>query len=235
MGTTTPDQNADAPKHAWRSFQQIVLFGLLASVGLFAPSVFPTFTVSSLSMAPTVMPGDMLFVSRIAQLATGDVVAFVAPAHVGINAGQTWVARMIAGPGDRVRIENHVVIVDGQPYDHVGEPERIEYEGPSPVGSHTQATHRVSERIGGQAHDIFLDRPDEPKAWPPSGVRLVGLQCGDDTCVVEEGHIFVMGDNRDNSHDGRRWGAVPRELVVGPVVATWSAFRRSRPKGEPPR
>ena len=41
--------------------------------------------------------------------------------------------------------------------------------------------------------------------------------------TVRAGHLFVMGDNRDNSHDSRFWGPVPLENVVGkPVMVYWS-------------
>jgi signal peptidase I len=33
--------------------------------------------------------------------------------------------------------------------------------------------------------------------------------------AVPPGHLFVMGDNRDASYDGRHWGFLPRENVLG--------------------
>ena len=39
--------------------------------------------------------------------------------------------------------------------------------------------------------------------------------------VVPEGHYYVMGDNRAESDDSRRWGSVPEENIIGEV---WFAY-----------
>lgn len=46
--------------------------------------------------------------------------------------------------------------------------------------------------------------------------------------VVPEGHVFAMGDNRDQSDDGRGWGLVPHNRIKGSAFFIWYARDFSR-------
>lgn len=42
--------------------------------------------------------------------------------------------------------------------------------------------------------------------------------------VVPQGHVFVLGDNRSNSRDGRDLGTIPRSDIVGKIVLRYYPF-----------
>jgi len=46
--------------------------------------------------------------------------------------------------------------------------------------------------------------------------------------VVPEGKLFVMGDNRDNSHDSRYWGFLPRDQVKGRALLVYWSYEASK-------
>ncbi|CAG9621569.1 signal peptidase I [Sutcliffiella rhizosphaerae] len=47
-----------------------------------------------------------------------------------------------------------------------------------------------------------------------------------DKITVPKNHVFVLGDNRNNSRDSREIGAVPLENVMGKVVLRYYPFDR---------
>ena len=42
--------------------------------------------------------------------------------------------------------------------------------------------------------------------------------------TVPEGHVFVMGDNRDNSEDSREWRFVEYEQIKGKAHFVWFSW-----------
>ncbi len=138
--------------------------------------------VNKMLFAPAATPvEDMLIPIR--EIRRHDVVVFKYP----MEPERDFIKRVIALPGESIRISKKRVYIDGEPLD-----EPLAY---------------YAEPPGHPDISAFFDsrRDDMPET------------------VVPEGHYFVMGDNRDNSHDSRFWGALPRDLIKGrALIVYWS-------------
>lgn len=76
------------------------------------------------------------------------------------------------------------------------------------------------------------EKIDDPYAFYAPDARVMPGSIRDNfgPLTVPEGHVFVMGDNRDHSHDSRFWGTVPIDDILGKAfILYWSwdsdAFR----------
>jgi signal peptidase I len=162
--------------------------------------VVQAFQIPSVSMEPSLLVGDRLFVDKVVfspslgplesallakrPVSRGDVVVFKYPADPSRN----FVKRVVALPGETVEVRDRVVLVGGQP---LAEP----------------YARFGDERLPAEHPDLGLR--GERQRWGPR--------------VVPDGHVFVLGDNRDRSHDSRYWGFLALDQVEGrPLVVYWS-------------
>jgi signal peptidase I len=174
--------------------------------------IVQAFQIPSPSMESTLLVGDYLLVNKLCygggglgdllmpyrRVQRGDVVVF----HYPVNPAQHFVKRVIGVPGDRMRLINKQVFVNGAPlkeaYAHFNHP----------------------------AYDLFRDnfpRLDVAAGETPEWWLQLRKLVEDGQLIVPEGHYFVMGDNRDDSYDSRYWGFVPRANIIGrPLMIYWS-------------
>ncbi len=185
-------------------------FIVLLAVFVLRSFVFQPFMIPSGSMTPTLLKGDFIMVSKFAYglrvpvLGTtivpvgepkrGDVVVFRYP----VNPSEDYIKRVIGLPGDHIVYRDKTVYVNGvkQPVSDLGP-----YRGLGQPGA-----EELSETLQGRAHPVL----NLPYHDGPEGVY-----------IVPAGHYFVMGDNRDNSNDGRYWGYVPESDLIGKAEFIW--------------
>ncbi len=146
---------------------------------------YKTYYLPAEAMMPTLLRNDRLVAAmgRTQGLRRGDIIL--------LRVGEaTYIKRVAALPGDRIAMENGVVVLNGRPVaQRFVQVDRVR---PDMYGS---AARRLSEQFPGEAapHQIY-DR---------------GVSPGDEMAErrVAPGHVFVLGDNRDQSADSR----YPRE------------------------
>src|SRR5579862_2741277 len=174
--------------------------------------IVQAFQIPSPSMENTLLVGDYLLVNKLCygggsvgdylmpyrRVQRGDIVVF----HYPVNPAQHFVKRVIGVPGDRLRLINKRVFVNGV------------------------AQKEPYAQFSRSANDLFRDnfpRLDVAAGETPEWWVQLGKLVEDGQLIVPQGHYFVMGDNRDDSYDSRYWGFVPQANIIGrPLLIYWS-------------
>ena len=175
--------------------------------------VFEPFRIPSASMMPGLVDGDFIVVNKfsyglrlpvlntkilsIGEPERGDVIVFRLPTNPSVN----YIKRLIGKPGDHVTVRNNQVTINGVAVS-------LRPAGRYSGGYGFDGAQLVSERLDAGDHLLMLAQNRVPTDFD-------GL--------VPAGQYFLMGDNRNDSEDGRFpvVGFVPEKNLVGHAVRIW--------------
>jgi signal peptidase I len=211
------DEVAETPMEALASICTILALGMFV-FGF----IFQNFEIPSGSMLNTLLIGDHVVVDRITlspptqwapfvhyrPVRRGDIIVFEKPNPESPDL--ILVKRAIAIPGDHIHLRNGVVYLNGvaqtEPY----------------------ALQPSADGVGQAAFQPYRD--DFPSVTPSPDEQVTEVwreelptHIQGDDLVVPPGFVFAMGDNRTESLDGRYWGFVPQQNILGrPLFVYWS-------------
>jgi signal peptidase I len=243
--TPAPNAPASPDKVNWLAEIKSLSLMLLAVLA-FHSFVAKPFFIPSISMMPNLLVGDRLVVSKFPYGFNWSSVSFhllprgtwrllggtpeygdiviVVPA----NREEDLIKRVIARPGDRIAVQDGVVILNGKPVPRSVEPSVQLPEDPELTcdGSSCYTyfqNYRVRLPSGRLVYEIPAFRETLPNG--ASYIVIDHMQQSLDNMdeiTVPAGHVFLMGDNRDRSADSRfpaienqGIGLVPEENLVG--------------------
>jgi signal peptidase I len=203
LGTSgQPSDETGTRKSTLREYFESICVAVI--LALFVRTfVFQAFKIPTGSMEENLLVGDHLIVNKMLYAPTasgleksiapvrrvkrGDVVVFKFPNEPA----RDFIKRVVALPGERIRIENKKVLINGETLD---EP----------------YVHFLAEP--GTDENVYSD---------PRGDDMQEIE-------VPPGHYFVMGDNRDNSHDSRFWGTLSGDLLKGRALMIYWSYESGR-------
>jgi signal peptidase I len=178
----------------------------LLGVGLRAFFI-EAFKIPSGAVVPTLVVGDHMFTDKwtphFRPPERGELVVFPFPEHPE----QDFVKRVVALPGDTVEVgEGNDLTIDGW---HVPRCKLGRFQYRDEVAQHDGDVWM--EFLGDGSYLVFDDRTSPPESG---------------TWHVPAGQAWVMGDNRNNSHDSRMWyggqgGGVPLPTVRAFALTIW--------------
>ena len=239
---------APAKKRSETSETLRFLLKLALVVWLFRSFVFAPFSIPSESMLPRLLIGDYLFVSKWNYGYSRWSMPFGVPPVPGRlfgglpDRGDTVVfrsmgpddhdviKRVIGLPGDTVQMRNGQLVLNGRAI-----PKQRLADFVLPLSPNFGPEHCDSQFQDRDAQGVAICRYPRFRETLPGGRSYEVLDQGylaaaDDTDVysVPAGHVFLMGDNRDDSADSRfappqGMGFIPLDRVQGKASFTfWS-------------
>lgn len=201
-------------KRLWHEWLWPLIWAVLVVKFLINPFLLAAYHVPTGSMEDTILPGEWLmadkftygihipftgaYVLPLSEPRPGQIMVFESPYD-----GRTLVKRCVAKGGDTVAVRGKKLLING-----------VERE--EGYVRHTDP-HQLDIDFR------LIDLPQFQRAWQEGQMANSPFRDNFGPVVVPRGHLFMMGDNRDDSFDSRFWGPLPRNHVQGrPLVIYWS-------------
>ena len=235
-------------------FESLVVTAVMALFGM--TFVVQAVKVPTGSMQNTILIGDHLLVNKFIfapgpalpflpqrEIRRGDIIVFKYPGRFPspqftrrLSDAEpfktNYVKRVIGLPGDHVEVRGTDVYINGQPLpEHkVAAINPPNNEDGDPSNGDERGAPLEDERgtpLTGANTPVPTGESEYNAYWAPESLREQPRVVSGEKFDVPEGHYFVMGDNRDNSEDGRFWGYVRRDLVIGRAMFVYWSYDES--------
>ncbi len=225
----------DAKEPWWVAYSKS-FFPVILAVFLLRSFLVEPFKIPSGSMMPTLLVGDFILVNKytygvrlpilniklmdISEPKRGDVMVFRYP----IDPSKDFIKRVIGIPGDKIVYKDKHLSVNGQELEMTSKEEYGYVES----GLNYIRAERYEERFNQSPHSILIDA-DRPVVSLTEVAKFPFFEncvynSDGFSCTVPEKQFFMLGDNRDHSHDSRYWGFVPEQNIVGKAMLIWWNF-----------
>lgn len=202
-------------------------------------AIMEAYVIPSASMLPSLLIHDHIFVNKMVygirvpfsenwlikfgDPKPGEVIVFKYP----VDKNTFFIKRVIGVAGDTIEYRDGHVYRNGQ-------------EVPVGAADTEDAKKEFAQlrdedfQLGGNPSDFkdnYLQYIEKLDDHPHSILlsRMGGMMNEPLKFVVPPGHLFMMGDNRDNSHDSRKWGFLPEENILGRAMFVWLSCEKTLP------
>lgn len=195
---------------------------------------FEAYVIPSGSMLPTLQIHDHIFVNKLVyglrvpfseqwlvkfkQPERGEIIVFKYPRDMSTF----FIKRIVGLPGDKIYYENGTLFVNDKKMEKSAPLSNSDYQWlrdadfqrDNPSDRLENYLH-FYESLSGVDHSVLLRRGENYDAYGP--------------VTVPPDHLFVMGDNRNNSSDGRIWGFLPINNILGRASVVWLTCEETLP------
>lgn len=230
----------ERPRSWWSDLLRTWVPAILA-VLLIRTYVFEPFRIPSGSMVPTLLIGDHVVVNKASyglwapwvlveipfmenfgivparfelvdwgDPRRGDIIVFRYPKDEQLH----YIKRVVGIAGDTIRVKDNQIFVNGQAMERTYEDQYTFIDD----DCRDEGTKRYIEHLDGVDHAILTNQ-----GLPGMLADFPAGRVGQEVTVPADS-VFVMGDNRDNSEDGRKWGFVRYDQIKGKAHFVWFSW-----------